>query len=312
MLEKAKTLVWQREAIHDQQQFLKLSSDVSSVRAVKSTQKTSRRPNQRNSNNRRPQQTTEGPKQCSHCGKSAHSHEVCPAKDVTCRKCKKKGHFSVMCYTKPVQNVTESDTMDTFYLNTVDNSPDSKSWTMQISVNQVDLLFKLDTEAEVTAITEKAYQALGSPKTTQPVKKLCGPTSKSLKVIGRLTVSMTYKDHSCEQDIFVVNHLHHNLLGLPAIKALHLLTRVEPITTMNIIQQEFPNLFTGLGMRVHLKEIPIQFVSSLMQNLFLWEQPEIFHYLFETKFKRHSTKLKHKGSSLKYISPLHGVLAWLW
>ena len=115
-------------------------------------------------------------------------------------------------------------------------------------MNDVDLQFKLDTGAEVTAISEKAYKALGSPKTNQPVKNLCGPTNKSLKVIGRLTVSMTHKDHSCEQDIFVVSHLHHNLLGLPAIKALHLLTIVEPINTMtSTIQQEFPNLFTGLG-----------------------------------------------------------------
>ena len=118
---------------------------------------------------------------------------------------------------------------------------------MQISVNQVNLQFKLDTGAEVTAITEQAYKALGSPKTNQPVKKRCGPTSKPLKVMGRLTVSMSHKDHLCKQEIFVVNHLHHNLLGLPAIKALHLLTRVEQINTMPTIQQEFPNLFTGLG-----------------------------------------------------------------
>ena len=114
-------------------------------------------------------------------------------------------------------------------------------------MNQVDLRFKLDTGAEVTAITEQAYKALGSPKISQPVKKLCGPTSKPLKVTGRLTVSMSNKDHSCEQEIFVVNNLHHNLLGLPAIKALHLLTRVEQINTMPTIQQEFPSLFTGLG-----------------------------------------------------------------
>ena len=45
-----------------------------------------------------------------------------------------------------------------------------------------------------------------------------------------------------------------------------------------------------------------------MQNLSLWEQPEIFHCLFETKSKRHSTKWKHKVSSQKYISPPHGVV----
>ena len=244
-LEKAKILVRQQEAIRDQQQFLKPSSDVStSIATVKSTQKyTDRRPNHRNSNSLRPQQTSEGPKKCSRCGKTPHFRKVFPAKDATCRKCKKKGHFSVMCYSKSVQNVIESDTMDS----SIDNLPSSKCWTMQILVNQVDLRFKLDTGAEVTAITEQAYKALGSPKINHPVKKLCGPTSKPLKVIGRLTVSMSNKDHSYEHEIFVVNHLHHNLLGLPAIIALHLLTRVEQINTMPTIQQEFPSLFTGLG-----------------------------------------------------------------
>ena len=105
---------------------------------------------------------------------------------------------------------------------------------MQISVNHVDLHFKLDTGAEVAGISEKAYKGLGLAKTTQPVK-IFGPTNKPLKVIGRLTVSMTHKNHSCEEDIFVVSHLHHNLLGLPAIKDLHLLTRVEAINTMTTV-----------------------------------------------------------------------------
>ena len=135
-----------------------------------------------------------------------------------------------MCYTKSVQNIAENETIDSFYLSTIDDSQDSKSWNTQITVNQVDLYFKLDTGAEVTAISEKAFKTLGSPKIEQPVKKLCGPTNKPLKFLGRLTVSMSYKNNSCEQDIFVVSHLHHNLLGFPAIKALHLLTRVETLT----------------------------------------------------------------------------------
>ena len=109
---------------------------------------------------------------------------------------------------------------------------------------------------------------------------------------------MTHKDYSCEQDIFVVSHLHHNL-------SLHLLTRVEPINTMtSTIQQEFPNLFTGLGT---LQGDPY---TICIKPLSLWEQPEIFRYLFETKFKRHSTKWKHKVSSQKYNSPLRGARGW--
>ena len=99
-LERAKTLVQQREAICDQQQFLKPSSDTSaSVEAVKSTQKF-KRPHYRN--NQRYPQTTDRPKKCSRCGRSPHSCDVCPAKDATCQKCKKTGHFSAMCYVHKV------------------------------------------------------------------------------------------------------------------------------------------------------------------------------------------------------------------
>jgi len=119
---------------------------------------------------------------------------------------------------------------------------------MQIIVNQVTLTFKLDTEAEVTAISEETFKALSSPTPQLPVKKLCGPTNKPLEVLGRLIVPMCYNNNSCEQEIFVVKHLQHNLLGLPAIKALQLLTRVENVQkTMTTIHQKFPNLFTGLG-----------------------------------------------------------------
>ena len=44
---------------------------------------------------------------------------------------------------------------------------------MQIIVNQVTLTFKLDTEAEVTAISEETFKALGSQTPQAPVKKLC-------------------------------------------------------------------------------------------------------------------------------------------
>ena len=51
------------------------------------------------------------------------------------------------------------------------------------------------------------------------------------------------------QEIFVVKQLKHNLLGLPAIKALHLSSvldnqECDPTTA---IKQEFSSLFTGLG-----------------------------------------------------------------
>ena len=56
---------------------------------------------------------------------------------------------------------------------------------------------------------------------------------------------MTYKDKQVTQTIFVVRNLQHNLVGLPAIRALGILTRIEAISVP--IKEQFPSLFTGLG-----------------------------------------------------------------
>ena len=47
----------------------------------------------------------------------------------------------------------------------------------------------------------------------------------------------------------MVKELKHNLLGLPAIKALHLLSVLDNLgyDPTTAIKQEFPSLFTGLG-----------------------------------------------------------------
>ena len=136
---------------------------------------------------------------------------VSPAKDVTCRKCQKKGHFAAMCLTA----------LDRFYLDTIQDTQDTNFWTTDINVNNVTITFKVDTGAEVTAISKDTLRVLGSPEVTKPSKKLCGPNGQPLSIIGSLTVTMSQKQHTCQQDIFMVKHLKHNLLGLPAIKALN-------------------------------------------------------------------------------------------
>ena len=142
-----------------------------------------------------------------------------------------------------------SPTLDSFYLDTIENSQDTNFWTTDVDVNNVTITFKVDTGAEVTVISEETLKVLGSPVTTTPTKKLCGPNGQPLSLIGSLTVTMSQKQHECQQDIFVVQHLKHNLLGLPTIRALHLLAAIDNVEAdpASSIKQQFPSLFTGLG-----------------------------------------------------------------
>ena len=64
----------------------------------------------------------------------------------------------------------------------------------------------------------------------------------------KFTGSLTYKQTNCPQEIFVVKGFQNNLLGLPAIKALSLIQRLQAVfLSERSIKPSFPNLFTGLG-----------------------------------------------------------------
>ena len=101
----------------------------------------------------------------------------------------------------------------------------------------------MDTGAEVTAVSESTLQTSGQMEISMPDEKLCGPNGVPLELRESLTVTLSHKQHKCDQEILV------NLLGLPAIKGFHLLSvldnlECEPTTA---IKQEFPSLFAGLG-----------------------------------------------------------------
>ena len=98
--------------------------------------------------------------------------------------------------------------------------------------------FKLDTGVEVTANT-----------TLQPTTKaLHGPARQSLHVLGQITTPITHGKLSTVQTIFVVRGLKSNLLGLPAITALRLLSRVESVDKdLSEVHQQFQGMFEGLG-----------------------------------------------------------------
>ena len=246
-LERAKTLVRQREAVRVQQQTLKGEKMETPSLVDAMSHKPNRKPSHHKSQR---QLTSEPPKKCIRCDRNPHPRDACPAKDVTCRKCQKKGHFAAVCLTKAVHNVEQDNpALDSFYLDTIENSQDTNFWTTNVNVNNVTVSFKVDTGAEVTAISEETLKVLGSPVVAKPTRKLCGPNGQPLSLIGSLTVTMSQKQHECQQDIFVVKHLKHNLLGLPAIRALHLLAVVDDVGTdpASSIKQQFPTLFTGLG-----------------------------------------------------------------
>ena len=101
------------------------------------------------------------------------------------------------------------------------------AWIARIRVDNKEILFKLDTGAEVTAISQETHQHLGKPPLQTPEKLLCGPSRQPLQVLGQFLGQPTHKAQVSQQQVFVIKELKTNLLGLPAITALNLAARVD-------------------------------------------------------------------------------------
>ena len=106
-----------------------------------------------------------------------------------------------------------------------------------------------------------------------PSKVLCGPDRTPLKVVGQTRVTLTSKGKSCSHDFYVVQQLKHNLLRLPAIRALA--WSVKPMRSWwepEEIHSKFPSLFTGLGtfegeFEIHLHPDAQPFVLHTPRNI---------------------------------------------
>ena len=243
-LEKAKKMIRQREAVHEQLQTLKEEPD-KAMDAMSAGPGNSRR--QKNGQQR----------QCMRCGKGQHPRDRCPAKEALCHRCQRKGHYSAQCRSRTVAGVSgrdqEDDTntganadADSVFLGDV-SSCQERSWKAKLQLNGTECAFKLDTGAEVTAISDQTYEAMNKkvPLTT-PRKKLFGPAHVALEVMGQFDGMLVFQGKTSKQAVYVVKNLKTNLLGLPAITSLHLVARLDA-TSMCEVQEEFPTVFEGLG-----------------------------------------------------------------
>ena len=152
---------------------------------------------------------------CTRCGQSTHKGDKCPAKSAECHRCHRKGHYRSQCFSKTVAASTNS--MESAFLGSV-STDNETSWTTTLRVTGKRIQFKLDTGAEVTAISENTYRTLGRIKLQQPSRSLLGPVGQSLTVLGQFTTKIAVRKRSARQTIFVVRGLKNDLLGFPRKK----------------------------------------------------------------------------------------------
>ena len=136
---------------------------------------------------------------------------------------------------------------DSAFLGVLTGNRDT-SWTTTLKIAGIRIQFKLDTGAEVIAISGTTYHKLDKIPLQKATRSLQGPAGKSLTILGQFTRRISRAKRSSNEIIFVVRGLKNNLLGLSAIKDLHLIKKVDSkTTTMATIREGFAKVFEGLG-----------------------------------------------------------------
>jgi len=149
-------------------------------------------------------------------------------------------------FSKTISSLTLQNSSDnTTYLDTVGDTQES-TWSVKVYIGSHETLFKIDTGAEVTAISEKQYKNVSPPILQKPGKILNGPGQHYLQVLKQFDEMLSHGQKSSLQQIFVIKDLKSNLLGLPAITALNLAPRLDHTHT-SLVEDSFPTVFNGLG-----------------------------------------------------------------
>ena len=144
-------------------------------------------------------------KVCMWCGRTpAHSKNQCPARDVACNQCQKKGHYAKVCRSGVLNevNTAESDEEGIAFLGTV--SSEGEPWLINLNVNEHTAVFKIDTGADVTVLSEDEFKRRQFPVLESAKRVLQGPGQTPITVRGKFTATIGTDSKNTTQEVYVV------------------------------------------------------------------------------------------------------------
>lgn len=257
-LEKAVLLARQSEAIKRQLRDLDNSTEGRAVDLVASKTKGKNKPNFKFTSQDN-QHQEERSWQCRWCsGRARHKKTDCPANGENCNNCGKKGHFARACLSKVVKQViAHARESNSHFLGAVSAAISfnciknrNKRWLAEVSINEVNIKWKLDPGADVTTIPFEIYQQKLKRNPLLPSDQtLCGPSNDKLQTMDMFQGELVYLQKRKFEAIYVVKGLTQPLLGLSACEDLGLVKRINQVGSQTNInpEEEFATLFIGLG-----------------------------------------------------------------
>ena len=172
---------------------------------------------------------------CGRCERQHTQYQGCPARGKRCAKCRKLGHFAVVCHSamgvKEVVRDNMNHSHDTFFLGAVHSEKDDdKAWYVKVKVGGKIVNFKIDMGADVMVMSETTYRSLPTkPNLQQSKAALVSPGGK-LDCRGQFVTNVEHKDESYTLTVYVVGGNQTNdLLSRSAASSMGLIHRVEQV-----------------------------------------------------------------------------------
>ena len=127
--------------------------------------------------------------------------------------------------------VTRSDDI---FLGTVEKSGEEK-WTVPVGINGHDVMFRVDTEADVSVMTKTTFDSNFSTNKLQPAPKtIRGADHNVINTYGCFLANVTFKDKQCSEQIYVFERAT-NFLSCKASHALGIVSFVGVVAEKSIL-----------------------------------------------------------------------------
>ena len=244
-LDKAVTMARQYEqAVADARLLCNQLPPDTAVHAVKHHQAVERKPTKRF---------------CFRCGAVDHLsfNDQCPAKNATCNKCKKKGHFAKVCRSVGAVTLVEhgDETNRSFKIlhTTLSSINRPISCSVKISpvprfgyaVDSFDISLTVDTGSCVSILPETCIEQIENVKRTSPPNRLQTFTQENIPITAYIATTVSYFDKTIEHG-FYITKFHTAILGRDLLQKLSIdilngSRLVMSSNTVGIVSSESPH-----------------------------------------------------------------------
>ncbi|CAC5403290.1 unnamed protein product [Mytilus coruscus] len=204
---------------------------------------------------------------CKNCGGN-HERRKCPAFGKQCNKCHQYNHFASVCLSSNKSSkkmhtldvCSESDDDELFVATIDDQELNTDEWTETINVNDVPVIFQLDTGAKCNVLSLHKLKTICShPIITKQVSPLRSYSGHIIDTVGVINLRCSYKCQYHAVKFHILDRNVQSVIGAKTCEAMKLLKHIHSISNTSNpqettkpflpenMEQQYGDLFTGLG-----------------------------------------------------------------